>query len=603
VLLPETLPRPCANRSFKASLTISNGAAPYQWQVASTGWKIAVDPTFTDRATLSAELVAPGTTSVTVEVTSADHTFKTASFSLTAREACWFAYTALDSSSQPKLQLLDPLEAPPRAQPLTHNQGVYDFQFSPDGQFLAYRFGRDGTHPTGRHLALVTLSTMSEQTIDVLEDSLLAYAWSPDSKLIAIGFIKDGTSYLTAVRIPAAGSNTSPVELAPKPAFIESNLYWIGSSFVAFHAQRLPDLAHPGQWLPQNPFELRTPFFASLADTGFDAPQAIVTQPYGPSVYLQPNPNGFFMIGDNTYFNPLAPAIQNPVPLWMTNVISPSGKYAAELDDGGQVQIFDAQRTLDGNAIATSNNGEECPLLLAWASDRERFACVADVASTTTGTQGEVRIFDLSPSGDHLAMLPVQGACTGSPAFCTAQPNEYAYDSERASDQARALSPTGRWLAFASASSSTDNFLYWVDLNEAPYHLKGKAYYFSTATTANSPTELAFSPGEEYVLLRRGNQLHRWQLANPNSHQLLTSNMSLGQNCSDDFMSGPEQWCGNTERSAMFHWAPDAAAVAFRNTTEVNVFESSNNYIYSLPALACQGQCDGQFAFQPSSHP
>src|SRR6185369_14836982 len=191
VILPNTLRRPCANQPYEASLTVSNGTAPYRWQVASADWTVAVAPTSTDHATLSTAHIGSGTTNLTVQVTDADGAGKTANFSLIARDACWFAYTTVDGASGPKLKLLDPLTEPPTPHPFAHNDGVYDFQFSPNGQFLAYSFGRDATHPTGRHLALITLATLHEQVVDVLEDSLVAYSWSPDSKMIAVGFIKD----------------------------------------------------------------------------------------------------------------------------------------------------------------------------------------------------------------------------------------------------------------------------------------------------------------------------------------------------------------------------------------------------------------------------
>ena len=236
-------------------------------------------------------------------------------------------------------------------------------------------------------------------------------------------------------------------------------------------------------------------------------------------------------------------------------------------------------------------------MLLAWAKGRERFACVAD--SPSSGAQGEVRIFELNAAGDQLTMATLQGACTESSAECATRPHEYAYSSSRATEQARAFSPSGRWFSFASADSGTDNYLYWADLNASGNQVE-KAYYVSAATTANSPTEISFSPDEAYVLLRRGKELRRWPLTkSPRSAQSVAKDMDLGQTCSDEFMSGPDQWCGNTDRAALFHWAPDSAAVAFRAASEVRVFEFSNNYTYPLPAPACEGQCDEQFAFQP----
>jgi len=620
VILPPSLPAPCAMRPYSTSLTISGGTPPYQWQVASTTWSIAVDPAFSSRATLSTEAAAASATTLAIDVMDATMAHAHANLSVPIRNTCWFAYTSLETSGA-KLQLLDPLAEPPAPMILAHNHGVYDFQFSPDGQYLAYRYGSDETHRTGQHLALVTLSTLDEQPIPVLEDAITAFAWSPDSKLIAVAFSQAQQTYLTGVRIPAPDSDTAPVELPPKPAFVESDLYWIGNTFVAFHAERLADLGNPGQWLP-NPYHQRTPFYAKLNDTGFESPQPVVDYGYDPGVYLQPTGSGFFMITDSdpfTYFNALSPTVAAPTPLSFTRLISPSGQYSASIEDG-QLQIFSAADGELSPAVAVSDDGEKCPMLLAWAKDRERIACIADVPNDPPGgIHGEVRIFDLNAREHRLTMSTLRGFCTDdtdsavSAGSCAALQNEYSYSEARASGHARGFSPSGRWLAFTAASTDgVDNYLYWADLNEVPFSLKRKSYFFTTQTVSDSPTELAFSPDERFLLLRRGNQLAQQDLtAGPESGptrdaEPLTSSLESSDECMDDFASAPDRWCGNTDRSALFRWAPDSTAAAFRtpdHVTVVDVTQFPVRYFYPLPAPACGQQCAGQFAFQPTIKP
>jgi Tol biopolymer transport system component len=564
--------------------------------------------------------VAPGTTNVTVKVTDATRSYKTVTFTISARDACWFAYTSLESSG-PRLQLLDPFGtlAP---QTLEHNQGVYDFQFSPNGQFLAYRYGRDETHPTGQRLALITLSSpLREQSIPVEEDAITAYAWSPDSKSIALAFSKNTATFLTAVRIAAADSNTAPLALPPKLAFVESDLFWIGNSVVAFHAERLADLGNPGEWLP-NPYKQRTPFYARLGATGFDAPEPIVDYGYDPGVYLQPTNSGFFMITDAdpfTFFNGLIPNVAFPSPLAFTQLISASGQYSAALNDG-QLEIYSATDGEGAPPVAVSNDGEKCPMLLAWAKDRERIACVADVPNPRAGgIHGEIRIFDLDAANHQLTMSTLQGFCTDdtdsavSAGSCATLENRYSYSTAHASGYARGLSPSGRWLAFTAASTDNiDHYLYWADLNDPSLTLKRKAYLHTTHAVSFSPIELSFSPNEEYLLLRNGNRLSQQDLsAGPaigpaRDPQLLTTALASGEKCSEGFPSAPDRWCGNIGRSAIVRWAPDSSAVAFRTADAVTAVDVTNfpiQKLYSLPAPNCELQCAGQFAFQPVPKP
>jgi hypothetical protein len=427
---------------------------------------------------------------------------------------------------------------------------------------------------------------------------------------------KDGVTFLTAVRIPAADSNTAPQLLAPKPAFVQSELSWIGNSFVAFHAKLLADLAHPGQWLP-NPYDQRTPFYAKLGPTGFDLPTAIVDNGYDPGVFLRATSSGFFMITDSdpfTFFTDLSASAAPPSTLGFTQLISGSGKYSASLDEG-QLQIYSAIEGEASPPVAVSNDGEGCPKLLAWAADSERIACVADVPNAAASSNhGEVRIFDLKPEQHELSASTLQGFCTDdtdsqiSAGSCAALENEYSYSEAHATGQARAFSPSGRWLAFTAASTDTkDNYLYWADLNEVPRTLKGRSYSFTAKASSALPTELSFSPDEKYLLFRQGNQLHLQDLSSATKvPQSLSLVLAGGTKCSEDFPSAPQHWCGDTELLAPFHWSPDSTAVAIRTpdlltVVDIEQFPARSNF--TLPATDCEQQCRGQFAFQPIHSP
>ncbi len=145
---PAALPAPCQSNSYSTTLSVSGGAPPFAWRVVAAHgqWQVNADPTGS-KAQLTGQPAGP--TSLTVEATAVDGRVVSSTFDVKPRNSCWFAYTALEGAV-PRLQLLDPiLGALPAVAP-AHNDGVYDFQFSPNGRYLAYRFGRGHRLPEGQ---------------------------------------------------------------------------------------------------------------------------------------------------------------------------------------------------------------------------------------------------------------------------------------------------------------------------------------------------------------------------------------------------------------------------------------------------------------------
>jgi hypothetical protein len=611
VISPQKLTAPCAGRPYEAGLSVSGGLPPYQWQLtpAVSGWSIAVNAADSSRAMLASEETDEGATELTVMVTDARGQQQQRTLTAQARKTCYFAYTALEASG-PELHLLDPLAQTASPEPLQNNSGVYDFQFSPDGRYLAYRFGAEQSHPRGKHLALVELSTLSEQVLTFGEDVVTAFAWSPDAAYLAASFTVAADTYLGAIRVPAPGSSDSPTALGATPAFAESELYWVDSRFVAYHAPLLPDLGNPGQFLPDNPAGLRTAFYAPLGPTGF-GPQSMAVGSFHPGVLLQPTKLGFYMISGQAPYTTFTSLVDDP-PLTGRHLqlalVGPSGNYSAYLGDDRLLQLYTAQDGYLGEIVASGMGDDTCPLPLAWAKGTERIACVADVQNANgSGKHGEIRMFELQPGSDVLKMSTLGGFCADeateqSPASCDSL--SYRYDIAKATGNARAFSPSGRWFAFVT-SAEDDTYLYWADLAAATPSAKNVGAFHGHGT-ANKPTRLAFSPDESLVLLQHGANLVMQELT-LGTHTTLSSELVAdGSDCNEDFTNAPREYCAHTEGVAPVRWSPASSIVAYRTTgalTVVDVSAFPALLDFRLLAPECGVACSGQFAFQPAMSP
>jgi hypothetical protein len=576
-------------------------------------WLVARDPASPDGTAATLTGLPAGVTDLNIEVTDATGKRASISYSAVPRSACWYAYTALETAG-PVLHLLDPILELPPPTPLANNQGVYDFHFSPNGQFLAYRFGEDADHPTGKHLALLNLFKWQEQVLNFGEDAVTAFAWSKDSSVLAVAFSSAQATSISGVRLDLVGS-AAPVVLTPQPALIASDLYWIGTNFVAFDAAARPDPNHFGQFIP-DPSQ-RVPFYAALGSAGFDPPAA---PPGGisflPGVFLQPADDGFFMITDSdpfTNFFAVPSGGVAPASDFFTSLIAPSGHFSAELS-GDQLQVFRAEDGDLADIAAESLPDQGCPKLLSWAANRERIACVADVTNGSNGaTHGEVRFFDLLPSTPTLTMSTLQGYCVkdAPPVVTQCGALEYDYTEENASAEARAFSASGKWFAFVT--DAPEKYLYWADMESSSLTLKRKVLNSPNFANSGSRTALAFSPDDRYLLVQRGSALLVSDLtAGPNSGARsaalalsveLPSDVSQATSaCSEDFLSAPDRWCGNADPAAPFRWAPDSRFVSYRsagNLTVVDLTQFPGVVFHEYSAPDCTQKCASQFEFQP----
>lgn len=593
-ILPKELVAPCANQPYEAVLNVSGGVPPFQWQLdpAVTGWSIAADSSVGSRARLLADAAATGETAVTVTAIDARGLKVQIEYKTTARQTCWFAYTASAPGGGAELALLDPFTEPAAPLELAHNTHVYDFQFSPDGRFIAYRYGADSAFPHGRHLALVELSSLEEHSLAFTEDAVTAYAWSPDASILAVGFVSGTSKLLGGARMPASGSHASPIMLASSAALVEDNLTWVGNGAVAYSAELYPDPENPGQFLP-NDDQLRTPLYARLEASGFGATQFSI-KPFFPEAQLRPARSGFWMLDVLSSFFPMTGNPADAVNHWDLTLLSPSRDHGAAL--GGDVlEVFAAEQ---GVPSITSAPGESCPMALAW-SRQDKIACVADVDSgAATGVHGEVRFFDLVPGSNQLTMSTLGGFCTDqTDETCTRAGRKYSYGVIEATGAPRAFSPLGHWFAFTRALGP-DTYVYWakLDNDEAPEVV-------GVLASAGAPNRLIFSPDDSQLAVQLGTTLLTQALGGSSPEMWVTTRLADVDACAEELPTAPDAHCGDTALDASFKWAPSSKALAYRASGVVTVVDTSHAaelVSFPLPAACEAPLCSGGFEFQPA---
>lgn len=614
---PTVLPAPCGTLSYSSKLRLRGGTPPYAWSVSPPvdGWTATIDPTAPDSSYGVLTGAQAGASEVSVTVIDGNHEVTTITYDTTPRAACWFAYTALTGQGGGSLALVDPIleKKPPVS--LSHNHDVYDFAFSPNGRYLSYRFDAESDHEKGKHLALLDLSTWTEQDCHFSGDPesgdeiVTAYAWSPDSSTLAASFLHDGTKYLGGIRVTSAGQLG---RLTPQQTSVDSELYWVGSSALGYYANGV--IGYDESGLPHlDPIDgYVTAYFSKLGSGGFGPATLSTDVTYQLPVFAQPTTDGLFLNSPSwpqlqfNWLNPDGPfGVEHG-----GRTVSPSGRVTA----GVSSATLDLYRAEHRDLVASGAPGE-CPKLLAWAAEKERLVCVRDVPADSQGHKhSELRIFDLA-ADNSLSVAPVEGYCekdVNSPASTNNCGSLYDYTVANSALQPRIFSKSGNWLAFApSTATPASSPLYLADLRSAPFRLDSKRLAFTSAGNETSATKLSFSPDERYLLRLLSGVLTVHSVSTLAAFPLSGFDVDAPDDnpvCSDDFASAPDRWCGSESRATPFGWAPSSRFMAFRSRDSANAealtvvdltpFPSAVVH-HDFPAPGCGTKCSGQFAFQP----
>ncbi len=604
--MPFVLPNPCGTDLYKTSLDVQGGVGPYQWHVDSpaTGWTITEQPNWDDGSHVELSGVANGKTNVHLTITDRLGFVIHSAHELVPRSACYFAHVS-GGASGGKLALHDPLLTIDASARLGNNHGVNDFRFSPNGRFLAYRYGAGALHPQGAHLSLFDLSSQQDQALDFGPGVVDAYAWSADSSVLAVALSVNGQSQLAGARptSTAAGTNVAYLQPTVVGYAIEPNLHWVDSQFVTFFAAPPPELKAPSG--------IRSLYYTRLTTSAFAAPIANTDVGYEPgeltiagvanSVFVTSpanNQSTFYSIRlDNTFSHN-----------HRTNFLDPSARFSASTI-AKALKVFTVSDALHPFQTSKAEEKSQCPKLLTWAGKRERIACVASVAAANT-SHGELRIFEVGTQQNaELVPSTVTGWCLkDAEGNGSCSSTEYDYDEASSDAQPRSFSPSGTWLAFVSSSQRGGRALNWAQLDSATKRLSRKITLAAMASGA--PSAFAFSPSERHLLFRNGSQLWSYSLAgNRNGVEDYRIDAALdpaaASNCSDDFVSAPRRWCGAERAAEELVWSrePSTELFAYRKGEQLFAVELASYGVERHPFAAppCADACSGQFEFQPPS--
>lgn len=443
---------------------------------------------------------------------------------------------------------------------------VTSFQFSPDGNYLAFQASIDGKPA---QLFLLTAPDWNEQLLPI-DGAVQHYTWSPDSRAIAVSYKVGSETYLGGVRVTRdadAGSTAAEtdggeiaVPLAPVAVAINTAAVWFQGNHIAFG---VPSTS--------------TPTFDSICSAALGANQFSVTvvdddTPYVPSVEFQGSDQGFFAIdteaqGITFYGGNGGTGFSNPL---RTGVVDPSGLLLGVASDP-DLLIFLA--TIDGGgSVSSAMSTMGCASLGAWANNDERVVCVA--------ADGAVNLFNVGGQSASLNPIPIPNVDT----------SEGDYTNRR-----RALSPSGSWLAL-----TTESKLFVVDLRSGiPALQRTDNPWVGPSIAANS--DLAFSPDEKRLLWQYGSKATIHDLLNKvwSPRLLDDDDLAPAVACNEAFVTAPTNWCGSTLNNPKFVWSPDSRFAAVK---------SANGSIETMDLLdedmiqnskPCTSECGNTLVYRP----
>jgi hypothetical protein len=486
---------------------------------------LSFDP---DTATLLG--IPKGDGVLTVEVTDADAHTVQKSYEVEARDGCWLAYIASEPAPA-HLELVDGrlIERQPAARrTLPEAAGadsVVDFQFSPDGRFIAYRLAG----PSAPRLELARVSNGRSQPI-ATGGAVAGYAWSNDASTLAISFDAAGQSLLGGIDVSAVDAESFDPDAsldgvrelaavtAPPP---DSALAWYADGRLAFLGS-----AAAGRRLVTA--RLEQGGFAPPSERGGFSAAARVLGGAGGVFVAEP------ATGQHEFF---ADGVELPTLHAEGAVISPSGTYAG-LARSGALQVFRSARP-SSPAGAPSFEASGCSTLLAWSGTGQRIAC-ADVR----GAEQRVVWFDISEAGDAIRAL---GSLSGAGA------------SGEGAGHRRAFSESGRWFAF-----STIDGVRVARVEPGPPEL---ALELPASALGAVPSVFSFSPDESWLALGAANSLGLIDLEQGTVSPVVLSPSALfNELCSERFVDGAADWCGSASREPDVSWSGGSDLIAFRSS-------------------------------------
>jgi hypothetical protein len=584
---PPELAALCAGVEYLAQLTTSSSDPEQRWElVDELPAGLAFD---TSTGTLSGVPEAAG--QLHVRLTGSGGRVADRRYDLPVRESCRFAYIA---GNDDRLHLRDVFLSSGNdvvlPETLAAGEAVFDFQFSPDGEWLAFRAGvadrlRVYLVPAG---AATPSATAIELTCPGVNDvcGVIDYAWSPSSRALALavrGDIAGAQDYLTGIDVDAPGAPwvlLGQDGFAQLPLVYSGELSWVGARDLALITA---DPFSPGQ---------QVPFLATLSETSRTF-SAGASDPgvSGGQLGLLPAPGGFVTFRgarDGMAFTGLGPAQGSPIIIGADQRgpwLAPSRAWLARVTADERLQLVG----LDGSVLDQTEESV-CGTVVAWspqAAGRERIVCSA-VDTDGSAVSEDLTVIDYSSEGRRLAQALIPEVELGVLAGTR-----------------RALSLSGNGFAFV-----TGDKLVLTDASQ-PQPITSEL-----SVPLGGIVDLQYV-GDSRLILQSGNQLWLMNTARPPIRRDLAGSLELPGSalsavaCQEDYALAPLRWCGAASTPGAFLSSDDNNAILFEDDsaglwiTDVQAYGAARQVTTDL--APCSGTvraawtkpCHRSYAFQP----
>jgi WD40 repeat protein len=514
----DELPPACLGGVYAGALDADGGEPPYSWTELSAPPGLYLDP---DSGAVGG--VAEGDGVLTVALTDGLARTVRRSFSVEARDACWLAYV----TSEPwpaRLELVDGrlLEQDPDAARRTlpavaSVDPVQDFEFSPDGRFIAYRLGTDV-----QRLELARMSDGLGSELD-FAGSVAAYAWSEDGSVLAVALTNGADISLGGYDV----ATSRPLPELGVPS-IDSPLLWFGPGRLAFLSRD-----------PALPSRRRLVTLARGAD-GFEAAFIRTELGFSDGARLRAQAGGVFVAEPETGSHHFFRGDGAPPVLHGEDVVPGTIGAWVGAARSGALQVFRAAGA-SGPAALPFLGAPGCTTLVGWASARNRIACL-----DTRAGQNAVVVFDLVSSALGPSLLELGPLVA-----------PYVYPVGVHAGRRRAFSGGGRWFAF-----TTDEAAYVARLDAARPEL---GFSLPSTTLGVRPGVLLFSPDERFLMLGAGNTLGVLGLEPAAALRVLSASAVFDETCSERVADAGSGWCGSESGLPDLAWSPGSDLVSFRS--------------------------------------
>jgi hypothetical protein len=528
----EALPPPCLGNGYLEALAVQGGEPPYTWRALAAPPGLFFDP---DTATVEGVAESDGT--LVVEVTDGNARSVQKRYLVDTRDSCWLAFIASEPGPA-RLELVDArlLQRQPalarRALPSEPSpDAVLDFEFSPDGRFIAYQLGQA---PSLRRLEIARVLDGQARAVDV-PGSVDAYAWSPNAATLAVAFSNGAGSFLGGVDVSGVDTSLAAVG-APL------------SGVRRLDASAAPPTASAPVWFGTG----------QLGYLGLDADaperRRLVTSTLGASGFAEASPRAELSFSSGAALLGAAPGLFVADPESALHQFFPSGGAVAVPHGPGAVftERGDHVALAQGGALGFFEPGSpsaapaapriavpECSALLSWDAASDRVACLD---ARLPGSLGVFQLLSDEPRAIELA--PRRAADRLAPGDTAGR--------------RRVFSPGGGWLAVAG-----DEALAVLRLDGGASE---RVLTLPTSELGTRPGALVFSPDERRLLVGAANSLGLVSLDAKTPALLpLSSSALLDEFCGEDFVNGASEWCGAASHAPSLAFSRGSDLVAFRS--------------------------------------